>query len=532
VSDESGVPLAVRLRAVIAAKDEQVAGLTASLETALERIRRQELRIAELERRLNMDSSDSGTPSSKEPVGAKAARKARERQESEQERSKDRKRGGQPGHKGKGPRRDPDPGEAKTAAPPAECRSCKASLDGAEPATEPRWAQVMDVRILRMVTEFLLPGLVCPCCGEVTFASAPPGLHAGAVSYGPVLNAAAVLLTAYGNVPAERSAQLIGMILGTDVSAGWVDKAVARVSAKLQDAGFDEAMMAALAAEDVLAADETPVNVLDKTPPPAPEPGPDGTGEADPEDKDGKAQQAGAPHVLIVGTPDERLRLMLALASRRKGSVAAGIPGAFTGYLMTDGYTGYQHLLSRISGIGQCCQHVIRRARQVMKLGPGGARNWAGDVISILGEACRAVEDARSRGSTGLDPKVLDELRERYDTAVRSGMIHNRLRDWDGGGNHPGYALACWLRDYKEQVFLFTRHFSVGFTNNVSERGAKAPKRHQAVSGYWHNLATLARWCRIRSYLDSAAAHGITALDAVRAAIEETPWLPPLPAAS
>jgi len=33
--------------------------------------------------------------------------------------------------------------------------------------------------------------------------------------------------------------------------------------------------------------------------------------------------------------------------------------------------------------------------------------------------------------------------------------IHNRLRDWHDG-NHPAYALACWLRDYKEQVFLFT----------------------------------------------------------------------------
>ena len=55
------------------------------------------------------------------------------------------------------------------------------------------------------------------------------------------------------------------------------------------------------------------------------------------------------------------------------------------------------------------------------------------------------------------------------------------------------------------------------WTNNVSERGAKAAKRHQAVSGYWHSLATLARWCRIRSYLDSAAAHGVTALDAIRA---------------
>jgi hypothetical protein len=66
--------------------------------------------------------------------------------------------------------------------------------------------------------------------------------------------------------------------------------------------------------------------------------------------------------------------------------------------------------------------------------------------------------------------------------------------------------------------------------NNVSERGAKAAKRHQAVSGYWRSLATLARWCRIKSYLDSAAAHGTTALDAIRGAIEGKPWLPPLPA--
>jgi transposase len=290
VSDESaGQPLEVRLRAVIAAKDEEIASLSAGLETALERIRRQDLRIAELERRLSMDSSDSGTPSSKERIGAKEARKAR--QQSERERSRDRKRGGQPGHKGKGPERDPDPGETKTAEPPAECRSCRASLDGAAPAAEPRWAQVIDVRILREVTEFLLPGLVCPCCGEVTFAGPPPGLHAGAVSYGPVLNAAAVLLSCYGNVPAERSARLIGMLLGTDVSPGWVDKAVARVSARLQGAGFDEAMAAALAAEDVLAADETPVSVLDRTPLPAP--APDDAGEADPEEKAGGERRQG-----------------------------------------------------------------------------------------------------------------------------------------------------------------------------------------------------------------------------------------------
>jgi Transposase IS66 family len=520
------------LRGLLAERDGQIASLSAGLESALELVRRQGLRIAELERRLGMDSSDSGTPSSKEGIGARASRKAREkkdRQESERERDKNRKRGGQPGHQGKGPERDPDPDDSQAAEPPAECRSCHGPLDGAAPAG-PRWAQVIDIEIRRKVTEVILPGLACAGCSTVSWADAPAGFHQGSVSYGPVLNGAAVLLSCYGNVPAERSARLIGMLTGQSVSPGWVDKAVARMNAGLRAAGFDEAMLAALAAEDVLAADETPVNVVDKALLPAPAPDPDV--EADPEEQAGKEKEegtAGSPHVLIVVTPDGRLTFLQALASRRKGSVGGGIPAAFTGNLMTDGYTGYQHLLDRIAGIGQCSQHVIRRCRQVQKLGPGGLQDWAGDVITVLRDAHRAVEDARSRGDTALDQRVLDGLLERYDTAAEFGRIHNRLRDWDKG-NHPGYALARWLADYREQVFLFTRDFNVDWVNNVSERGAKKAKRRQAVSGYWQSLATLSRWCRIASYLDSAAAHGTTALDAVRAVIEGKPWLPPLPA--
>jgi hypothetical protein len=106
-----------------------------------------------------------------------------------------------------------------------------------------------------------------------------------------VLNGAAVLLSCFGNLPAERSARLTGQ----EVSSGWVDKAVARVDAGLRAAGFDEAMFAALAAEDVLAADETLVNALGETPLPDPDP----DGEADPGEKAGKQEDAkkagGAP---------------------------------------------------------------------------------------------------------------------------------------------------------------------------------------------------------------------------------------------
>ena len=100
--------LLARLRAVVEAKDAEVTALRAELAVAGERERRLGLRLAELERRLAMDSSDSGTPSSKEPIGAKERRRAL-RQESERECSKDRRRGGQPGHTGRGLARDPDP---------------------------------------------------------------------------------------------------------------------------------------------------------------------------------------------------------------------------------------------------------------------------------------------------------------------------------------------------------------------------------------------------------------------------------------
>ena len=63
---------------------------------------------------------------------------------------------------------------------------------------------------------------------------------------------------------------------------------------------------------------------------------------------------------------------------------------------------------------------------------------------------------------------------------------------------------------------------------NAAERAVKAPKRHQAVSGYRYTLETLARWCLIRSYLTSAANHGLGVLDAITAAMRGTRALPDL----
>jgi hypothetical protein len=143
--------LVARLRAVVEAKDAENAMLRAELEAQLERYRRLELRVAELERRLGSDSTTSGTPPSRDPIGApeqcKAERKAR--QSSERERRADRKRGGQPGHPRAGLSRDTD--EREEVPPPAGCSRCGTALAGADRAGS-WWSQVPDVKITTFVT--------------------------------------------------------------------------------------------------------------------------------------------------------------------------------------------------------------------------------------------------------------------------------------------------------------------------------------------------------------------------------------------
>jgi hypothetical protein len=148
-----------------------------------------------------------------------------------------------------------------------------------------------------------------------------------------VLNAAAVALTSFGNVPAERAATLVQMLFGQSVPAGFADPASARLAQTLTEAGFVEAMKAALLAEPVLTADESPVEVVtpatgqtndqasgqqasDEPLAVVTDPGPGTAAGKAPGTAAGKAEP-GSPHVLVTRTPDERLVWLSGLRSRR-----------------------------------------------------------------------------------------------------------------------------------------------------------------------------------------------------------------------
>ena len=352
---------------------------------------------------------------------------------------------------------------------------------------------------------YLLPRRRCGC-GKTTTAAPPLGT-AGTVVYGPNLNAAAILLASEGNVPIERTAMLMQALLSVPVSSGFVARALQRLAQRLAAAGFDDAMKTALRAEEVLCADETPTNVISKN-----------------TDEHGQPVP-GSPHAVTVRTPDARLVWYAAMGSRTKIDIAGlGVLDDYAGYLVRDDYAGWHQFDAQLAGVGQCAAHVIRHAKGVLELHPTH-QHWASEVITVLREAAAAVTEATTDGRDHLDPDLLADLRARYDKAVAWGITTNRHRNW-AKGNHPGYNLAKRLADKADQVWTFTRNLAVPWTNNASEQALKGPKRHQAVSGYWHTLTTLADYCRGRSYLVSARNHGVPPTDAIHHALTGNPWLP------
>ncbi|MGH3976195.1 MAG: IS66 family transposase, partial [Pseudonocardiaceae bacterium] len=421
---------------------QELAALVARLVARVETL---EAENAELRRRLGMNSTNSSTPPSKDSIEAKAKRQT---DRSSRERSKDRKPGGQPGHKGSGLAPTVTPDRTQTLPPPGNCGGCGRDLGDAADAGM-SWAQVWDILAVTLEkVHYLLPRRRCGC-GRTTTA-APPFGAAGTVVYGPNVNAAAILLASEGNVPIERTAALMAMMLSAPVSVGFVARALERFTRRLEASRFDEAMNTALGAEDVLCADETPTNVISKN-----------------TDEHGQPV-AGSPHAVTVRTPDARLVWYEAMGSRSKPATAGlGVLDGYAAYLVKDDYAAWHQFDAHLAGVQQCTAHLIRHTKGVLDLHPT-QQNWAGEVITVPREANTAVVAATADGRNHLDPRVLTDLRQRYDKAVAWGITTNRHRTWIKG-NHPGYNLATHLHNKADQVWTFTRNLAVPWTNNPSE---------------------------------------------------------------
>jgi transposase len=188
-------------RALILALRGEVAELRA-------KVREQQRHIAELQERLNQNSTNSSRPPSTDPPTVKR-RPPRS--------SSGRSPGGQPGHQRQ--RRPLLPPDHTEVLKPSRCRRCGHALRGDDP--QPLRHQVLELPHIRPeVTEYQLHRLCCPACGLSTCASLPASVPRG--GQGPRLQAVLALMTGAYRMSTRMVQTFCADVFGVPICAGQV----------------------------------------------------------------------------------------------------------------------------------------------------------------------------------------------------------------------------------------------------------------------------------------------------------------------
>jgi transposase len=205
------------------------ASMVASQAAVIEELRRE---VAALKERLGRNSGNSGSPPSMDSPDQRGKRHGHGGGKS------GRSRGGQPGHKGNSralvSQSDVDEFIHQF---PTHCENCACPLHETR-CEEPRRFQVTDVPpMLPHVTEYQQHAVKCAQCEFVTW----PAHDTLPVSpLGPRLWSVVALLTGAYHLSRRSTVQLLGDVLGVDVSLGAVSSMEARVSEAVSPA-VDEA---------------------------------------------------------------------------------------------------------------------------------------------------------------------------------------------------------------------------------------------------------------------------------------------------
>jgi len=492
-----------RLRQLLADKDELIASqdtllgmqrdqLTGKDELIAEQaklIALVEEQNAELRRRLGLDSTNSSTPPSTDSIAAKAKR---HKANSERKRSPNRRPGGQKGHPGSGLELAAQVDDTLPIEP-EQCSTCGEHLDTDSPREGFTPVQQWDIPPVTLTKiQFDLMRRRCSA-GHVTQAPAPAGV-AGPVCYGPHVRAFTAHIAYRGHVSMERTAEMLAELFGAPVSTGFVASCLTRLSAQL--AGFETGLKQALATTARLHHDETPVPVNGAT-----------------------------AYVYTARTTD---LIWYGAHQTRTHEALDGfdILPRFAGVLIRDDWHGYHKYSDPTRGgmvahVQLCCAHLMRELKAVWESDPAG-QAWAEQMRQTVKKARRTVDTAIERGVDSLSPTMMESLRDLYLNTAQQGVTANT--HGTAGRSHDAYKLAKRMRERVDQVLYFTLDFDTEWTNNPAEQAIRMAKLQAKISGSWRSMRGLAAFCRIRSYIATAKAHGVEVFTALRNAFLGDPW--------
>jgi transposase len=435
------------LLAVIAAQAAQIAALTA--------------RIAQSERQLGLDSSNSSKPPSsdgfKKPVRVRSLREP-----------SGKRPGGQKGHPGETLRCVQTPDHIIDHFPQA-CRRCGMALTSAM-TTGHCARQVFDLPEPRpVVTEHRAHVCSCPSCGAETKAAFPTAV-AAPVQYGPRISAIVVYLLHGQFLPEDRLAELMHALFGVSLVPATIARMSRSCAQRLQS--FLHAARDHVVCAKVKHLDETGFRI------------------------------GGRTRWLHVAST---ARLTVYRVCAKRGTVWDHMIGIAVHDHWKPYYTmgGVRHAL--------CNAHHLRELKALVDI---DKEDWARRMQILLRRACHAVNLARQK-ERPLKPSLVALIEGRYDAIVAKGLaFHCRrpaLRRAQRRGRKPnrtGHNLLLRLEERRDDVLRFLHDPDVPFTNNQAEGDIRMMKLRQKISGGFRTQASAQDFATIRSMLSTAKKQG------------------------
>jgi transposase len=372
---------------------------------------------------------------------------------------------------------------------PAKCGCCGKSLKGAAVTAVER-RQVIDIPQLRAkTTEHQLLTLRCGC-GCETKADAPDGVTAP-VQYGPRLMGTGIYLWHGQFLSRDRACQALSEMFGCAPSPGALAAAARKTAGLLAPAL--KAITEHLVSAEVAHFDETGFRTAGKL-------------------------------AWVHSASWGKYVLVTVHAKRGKdGMKAAGILPFFTGIAVHDAWKPYE-TFENVAGHALCGAHVLRELVAVTETGTDLDKAWAQQAIDALLALGEAAEAARAAGKTAIDLQILAEHEDWFRKAAATGIALNAGRH--GKLQEKRHALATRMKNREDDYLRYARDLRVPFTNNEAEQSIRMSKLRIKISGCMRSMAGAEEFCAIRSYLATAARHGITGLDALTRAFQGNPWIP------
>jgi transposase len=450
-----------------------------------------EERLARLERLLSRNSGNSSMPPSaddlpgKKAPAPKPARGGKKRQ------------GKQKGAPGAHLAWSDSPDHQEDVFPGGAC-ACGRDLAGADDLGVTASHQVIDVpAVTASVTQYDSHLVICRC-GRRHAPPPPAGAGAaGTVTYGPQVQAWAVFLLVMHHVPVERCADVIGALTGARPSDGFVHSLLARAARALR--GVNMLIRALVITAGVLCADETPLRA-------------------------GPGPRTRKKYLLVACT---NLLTYYFLGDRSMKTFDAFVfPDLSGSVLVHDRYANYGNVPGVLHQL--CTQHLLRDLEDCAQAYPDAI--WPGQAAEALRALIHRSNVARAKGLAAVpDEDMAADLRL-FRNAVRVGLSGVRRVPGANARQETGRCLLECLRDREADVLRFLTDLRIPPTSNQAERDLRPAKTQQKISGRLRSEARTRDRYAVRGYLDTARKHGVPVMDAIRSAIDGTPWMPPVPA--